>query len=544
MTGPALSADRTAGPSVWAPLRIRAFRVLWFAQLGSMLGVWMQTVGAQWILVGAPDSAALVALVQVATTLPMLLLALPAGALADIVDRRTLLIAVQLFQLAVGTGLTVLTALDLVPPALLLTFTFLLGSCVAATLPAYQVMVQELVPREQVRAVASLGGVAVNGARAVGPALAGALLAQVGPTLVFAVTAVAALAFVLALTVTRRPPRDAALPPERFASAMRAGGRYVRNSPVVRRMLLRVVLFVLPGAAIWALLPVVADELLRTSSTGYGLLLGSLGVGAILGAALLPLVAGRLSPNQLLVVAGGLFAASLLACVLVTDLFLLAALLVPAGMAWLVVLMGITGSLQVFLPGWVRARGLSMFNVAFAGSQAAGSLLWGVVAQWFGLVPTFVAAAVLMAAGAATVRFWPLPDVADWDRSSMVYWPDPELAYQPDPQEGPVLVTVRYVVPPEHEAEFFEAMELVRLGRLRTGASSCTLYRDGAAPSTFVLVAQFPTWEEHLRQHTGRLTGTDREREERANALSVEEPEGTHLFHAHPFQAHPDGEQR
>ena len=194
----------------------------------------------------------------------------------------------------------------------------------AATLPAYQVMVQELVPREQVRAVASLGGVAVNGARAVGPALAGALLAQVGATLVFAVTAVAALAFVLALTVTRRPPRDAALPPERFASAMRAGGRYVRNSPVVRRMLLRVVLFVLPGAAIWALLPVVADELLRTSSTGYGLLLGSLGVGAVLGAALLPLVAGRLSPNQLLVVSGGLFAASLLACVLVTDLLVLA----------------------------------------------------------------------------------------------------------------------------------------------------------------------------------------------------------------------------
>ncbi|QJY51079.1 MFS transporter [Pseudonocardia broussonetiae] len=513
--------------------------MLWFAQLGSMLGVWMQTVGAQWILVGAPDSAALVALVQVATTLPMLLLALPAGALADIVDRRRLLIAVQLFQLAVGAGLTVLTALDLMPPALLLTFTFLLGSCVAATLPAYQVMVQELVPREQVRAVASLGGVAVNGARVIGPALAGVLLAQVSAAVVFAVTAVAALAFVLALTATRRPPADGALPPERFASAMRAGGRYVRNSPVVRRMLLRVVLFVLPGAAIWALLPVVADELLRTSSTGYGLLLGALGAGAVLGAAVLPRVGGRLSPNQLLVVSGLLFAGSLLACVSVTDLLVLAALLVPAGMAWLSVLMGITGSLQVFLPGWVRARGLSMFNVAFAGSQAAGSLLWGVVAQWFGLVPAFVAAAVLMAAGAATVRIWPLPDVADWDRSSMVYWPEPELTYRPDPQEGPVLVTVRYVVPPEHEAEFLDAMELVRLGRLRTGASSCTLYRDGADPSTFVLVAQFPTWEEHLRQHTGRLTGTDREREERANALSVEEPEGAHLFHAHL-----DGEQR
>ena len=539
MTDPALRADHTPAPSVWAPLRIRPFRVLWFAQLGSMLGVWMQTVVAQWILVGTPDSAALVALVQVATTLPMLLFALPAGALADIMDRRRLLIAVQLFQLAVGGGLSVLTALDLMPPALLLTFTFLLGSCLAATLPAYQVVVQELVPRNQVRAVASLGGVAVNGARAVGPALAGALLAQVGPSIVFAVTAVAALAFVLALTATRRPPADAALPPERFASALRAGGRYVRNSPTVRRMLLRVVLFVLPGSAIWALLPVVADDLLHTSSTGYGLLLGTLGAGAVLGAALLPLVGGRLSPNQLLVVSGGLFAASLLACVSVTNLLVLAALLVPAGMAWLFVLMGITGALQVFLPGWVRARGLSMFNVAFAASQAFGSLLWGVVAQWFGLVPTFVAAAVLMAAGAATVRIWPLPDVEGWDRSSAVYWPEPELAYEPDPQEGPVLVTVRYVVPREHEAEFLEAMELVRLSRLRTGATSCSLYRDGADPSTFVQVAQYPTWEEHLRQHTGRLTGTDREREERANALAIEEPEGAHLF-----AAHLDGEHR
>jgi hypothetical protein len=201
-------------------------------------------------------------------------------------------------------------------------------------------------------------------------------------------------------------------------------------------------------------------------------------------------------------------------------------------MAWLFVLMGVTGALQVFLPGWVRARGLSMFNVVFAGSQAAGSLLWGVVAQWVGLVPTFLAAAVLMAAGAATVKVWPLPDVADWDRASAAYWPDPDLAYKPDPHEGPVLVTVRYVVPEADEAEFLAAMELVRLSRLRTGATSCTLYRDGADPSTFLLVQTFATWEEHLRQHTGRLTGTDQEREERANALAVEELVGTHLFPA------------
>ena len=518
--------------SPWAPLRIGAFRALWLAQLGSMLGTWMQTVGAQWILVETPDSTALVALVQVATTLPMLLFALPAGALADIMDRRVLLISVQLFQVAVGGSLSVLTALGLMPPTLLLTFTFLLGACLALTLPAYQVFVQELVPREQVRAVASLGGVAVNGARAVGPALAGVLVAQVGPAPVFAVNAASALIFVTVLLASRRPRASGELPAERFASALAAGGRYVRNSPAVRRMLLRIFLFVLPGAAIWALLPVVADDLLDAGSAGYGLLLGALGAGAVLGAAVLPAVGTRLSANQLLLVAGLLFAGSLVACVFVSNLIVLAVLLVPAGMAWLSVLMGVTGALQVFLPGWVRARGLSMFNVVFAGSQAFGSLLWGLIAQGFGLVVTFVAAAAVMALGAATVAIWPLPDVAHWDRDPAVYWPEPELTYQPDPREGPVLVTVRYVVPKEHEEQFLEAMELVRASRLRTGATSCTLYRDGADPKVFVLVGMYPTWEEHLRQHTGRLTGTDQEREELANALVIEEPRGAHLFPA------------
>jgi MFS family permease len=518
--------------SPWAPLRIGAFRALWLAQLGSMLGTWMQTVGAQWILVETPDSTALVALVQVATTLPMLLFALPAGALADIMDRRVLLISVQLFQVAVAGSLSVLTALGLMPPTLLLTFTFLLGACLALTLPAYQVFVQELVPRDQVRAVASLGGVAVNGARAVGPALAGVLVAQVGPAPVFAVNAASALIFVTVLLASRRPRASRELPAERFASALAAGGRYVRNSPAVRRMLLRIFLFVLPGAAIWALLPVVADDLLHAGSAGYGLLLGALGAGAVLGAAVLPAVGTRLSANQLLLVAGLLFAGSLVACVFVSNLIVLAVLLVPAGMAWLSVLMGVTGALQVFLPGWVRARGLSMFNVVFAGSQAFGSLLWGLIAQGFGLVTTFVAAAAVMALGAATVAIWPLPDVAHWDRDPAVYWPEPELTYQPDPREGPVLVTVRYVVPKEHEEQFLEAMELVRASRLRTGATSCTLYRDGADPKVFVLVGMYPTWEEHLRQHTGRLTGTDQEREELANALVIEEPRGAHLFPA------------
>ena len=525
----------TAVPSLWAPLRIAAFRALWFAQLGTMLGVWMQTVGAQWLLVARPDSAALVALVQVASMVPMLLFALPAGALADIMDRRRLLIGVQLFQLAVGGALSVLTAADLMPPALLLAFTFLLGACLTASVPAYQVLVQEFVPREQVRMVAALGGVAINGARAIGPALAGVLLAQVGAAAVFAVSAGSALVFIVVLLRTRRPSAAPVLPPERFASALRAGGRYVRNSPAVRRMLLRVFLFVLPGAAVWALLPVVADRLLHSGSSGFGVLLGSLGAGAVLGAALLPRLTARFSANRLLVLSAALFAVSLVACVTVPVLGVLAVLLVPAGMAWLFVLMSVTGTLQVFLPQWVRARGLSTFNMVFAASQAAGALLWGLVAQAVGLVPTFLAAAALMVAGSVTVAVWPFPDVAHLDRDPAVFWREPELTHEPDPRVGPVMVVTRYVVPPAAAEPFLAAMVPVRRVQLQTGATTCDLYRDGADPAVFVMVASYRTWEDHLRQHTGRLTGADREHEELA--LSYTEGYVTaHLFPPVPHE--------
>ena len=233
--------------------------------------------------------------------------------------------------------------------------------------------------------------------------MAGLIIAQVGAGAVFALNAVSFVVFAVVLLFLRRPAAAVEGTPERFASAMRAGRRYVRNSPTVRRMLLRVGLFVLPGAALWALLPLVASRLLGAGPTGYGVLLAALGAGAVLGADLLPRFGGRLSPNRLLLVAGAAFTASLLACVLVRNLVALAILLVPAGIAWLWVLMTVSGALQVFLPGWVRARGLSMYNIVFAGGQAIGALLWGLLAQWWGLVPMFLAAAAVMALGTATV---------------------------------------------------------------------------------------------------------------------------------------------
>ena len=265
--------------SAWAPLSLQVFRMLWLAVLASDIGTWMQTVGAQWLLVDLPNAAAVVALVQTADTLPDVLLALPGGALADAFDRRKLLIGLQLFQVAIGIGLTALTLAGQMTPPLLLAFTFALGSASALATPAYQALIPELVPREQVSSAAALGGISVNLARAIGPAVAGLLIARVGVGAVFALNTAAFLLFALVLLAWRRPA-GAAASPERFIPALRAGGRYVRYSPVVRRLLLHLTLFIVPASAIWALLPLIATRRLGLGAGGYGLLLGALGGGS------------------------------------------------------------------------------------------------------------------------------------------------------------------------------------------------------------------------------------------------------------------------
>ncbi|HKG50014.1 MAG TPA: MFS transporter, partial [Actinomycetales bacterium] len=246
--------------SPWAPLASRVFRALWLAVLVSNLGTWMQTVGAQWLLVGDPNASTLVSLVQTASALPVVLLALPSGVLADNFDRRRLLLAVQLFQAAVGAALTVLSAFGELGPALLLVFTFALGAGAALSGPAFAALTPELVPRSQLGAAAALGSVNVNLARAVGPALAGLMVARLGVTAVFAVNTLSFMAYAAVLALWRPKDDPDGGVPERFLPALRAGGRYVRWSPVVRRILFRCGTFVLPATALWALLPLVATR--------------------------------------------------------------------------------------------------------------------------------------------------------------------------------------------------------------------------------------------------------------------------------------------
>lgn len=282
-----------------------------------MVGTWMQSVGAQWLLVDEPNAATLVSLVQAMAMLPVLLL---------------------------GCGTTL-------------------------TIPGYQALVQEFVPRSPLPSVASLNGIAMNLARSVGPAVAGLLVAQLGVGVVFAVNALSYVAFAAVLVGLRREPPERSGLPERFGGALAAGARYVRNAPAVRRMLLRTLLFGVLGSALWALLSLVASRRLALDASGYGLLLGALGVGAVSGALLLPRT-GRLSKNTLVLVAGLVFAAATVVSVSVPLVWVVLLVLLPAGAAWLTVLASLSGSLQAFLPRWVRARGLSVYQMAFAGGQA------------------------------------------------------------------------------------------------------------------------------------------------------------------------------
>jgi MFS family permease len=499
--------------------------------LFSWIGTWMQTVGAQWLLVDEPNAAVLVSLVQAATTLPLMLLALPGGVLADSFDRRRLLITVQVYLFVLGVLLAGFTAVGLMPPVLLLAFTLALGVGAAVQLPTWQAMMPELVPRTQLRAATQLDLVSVNGSRSIGPALAGLVIAYLGGVpVVFALYAVCAAVFAVALLFWRRPNAEVEDRRERFVPALRAGGRYVWNEPVVRRILLRVILFVAPAMALWALLPLIASQRLGLGAAAYGALFGAFGLGAIVGAAVLGRVRDHLSTNGLLIVAGLVYATASAVIVLIPGLPAALMILVLAGLAWMAVASTLAAELQLFLPTWVRARGLAIYMVTFTGSMTIGALVWGLVAEGLGLRPAFLLSAVVLLAGIIAAVFLRVPETGHLDRGPAIYWPEARLAFDPQPDTGPVMVSVELFVTPEREAAFLEAMNQLRQSRRRTGATRWELYRDGDRPDRFVEVFTVPSWEEHLRQHSGRLTAADKQVEDAALGFSDPPARAQHLL--------------
>lgn len=526
----ARSASRAPRGSSWAPLRIRTFRVLWLAQLGSNIGTWMQTVAAQWLLVSHAHAAELVSLVQTASLLPVFFLSLPAGVLADIVDRRRLLyVTTVVMALCVG-ALALITGVGLISPGLLLGFTVLIGCGSALTGPAWQAIQPDLVPREQIPSAAALGSITVNGARAVGPALAGFLVAWAGPAPVFALNAVSFLGIAAATFAWREPHSARRYEAEGLGEALVAGLRYLRSAPGVRRVILRSILFAAPASALWALLPVAARQRYHLGASGYGLLLAALGIGAVAGVAVLTWLRTRLAPNLILALSAATFGAATAALAFL-PVAITGIALVVAGMAWIATLSSLNAAMQVALPGWVRARGMAAYILAFMGAQAIGSLVWGLVAADTSLSIGLGISAALLVAVAATVPLLPVhARTTQLDRTVVTDWPTPTLAFDPDPADGPVLVTIGYQVDPRNTAAFLAAFPDLERARRRTGASRWRLYRDGAAADRYVETFVVASWAEHLRQHDDRWTGSDRDTRTAVRELVTGEPEVRHLF--------------
>jgi len=497
----------------------------------SSLGTWMQTVGAQWMLVGEPRAAVLVPLVQTATTLPVMLLALPSGVLADLIDRRRLLIVTQ-SAMAAGVGvLATLTGTGLATPAVLLTLLFLIGCGQALTAPAWQAIQPDLVPREQIPAAAALSSFSFNSARAIGPAIAGALVSLSGPTLVFALNAVSFVGIVIVLTAWRKPASEQLLPAEQPLAALSAGGRFIRSAPVIRRILLRAVLFVAPASALWGLLPVIAKGQLHQGSSGYGLMLGALGVGAVLGAVVLTRLRAAIGQNGLLVTGALGFAAATTVLALVHSVTIVLVALVVGGTSWLLTLATLNASMQLSLPAWVRARGLSVYQLVFMGGQAIGSLLWGLLAGTTSSVTALLVSAGLLVACALSALWWPLQArTADLDLTPSAHWPEPALIFEPEPRDGPVLVLTSYHVDPAEEPEFLDAMARLGRSRQRTGASQWQLFRSIERERTFVEAFVVRSWGEHMHQHRTRLTGQDLLIEQSAQRYVVGEVRSQHLI--------------
>ncbi len=507
--------------SPWSPLHNALFRSLWIATIVSNVGSWMQDVGAGWLMTSLSSSPSMVALVEAADSFPLMLLALPAGALADIVDRRRLLIVVQVYLLLVAGLLGILTWLEITTAWVLLGFTFALGVGAAMMLPAWAAIVPELVSTEEMPSAIALNSAAINASRAIGPAIAGVLVAAVGAWLVFAINALSYIGILAALLRWRREHRKSTLPAERFLSAIRVGMRFVMHTRALQVVLIRGGAFFVFASATWSLFPLVVRQELRRGPEVYGLLLTCIGIGAVAGAVLLPRIRERISRDALVAAASALFAFAALALALLQNLGLLAVAMLATGAAWISILSALQVSAQMTLPAWVRARGLAAFVVVFMGGMALGSVVWGQIATRIGIPAALTIAAIgMMLAIGLTWRF-KLGRHTVLDFTPSLEWPAPVLAETPEPDSGPVMVTIEYRVQPAKRAEFVAAMQAVREMRRRNGAYFWELFHHSADPARYVECFMDESWVEHLRQHE-RVSVADREIQQRAKQFLVE----------------------
>lgn len=489
-------------------MRYPIFRRVWFASASSNFGGMIQSVGAAWLMTSIAESAGMVALVQASVTLPIMLFSLVAGAMADNLDRRRMMLAAQVFMLLVSTALALCTWAGLVTPWLLLLFTFLIGCGAAFNAPAWQASVGDMVPRHELAGAVAFNSMGFNIARSVGPAVGGAIVAAAGAAAAFGINAVSYLALVVVLARWRPQVTPRVLPRETLGVAMATGVRYVAMSPSIRTVLGRAVVFGAGASAAMALMPLVARDLVAGGPMTYGLLLGAFGVGAIGGAVGSARLRHRLSSEGLVRAACVAFAAALIIAATSSVLLLTMAGLVLGGAAWVLALSTFNVTVQLSTPRWVVARALSLYQMSAFGGMATGSWLWGAVAERSD-VGTALSGAALVMAACALVGLWaPLAKLAELNLDPLRRWQEPDTSVPVQPRTGPVVITIEYEIADADVPEFLAAMAERRRIRRRDGARHWRLLRDLADPRVWIERYETPTWLEYLR-HTSRLTQDD-----------------------------------
>lgn len=525
--------ERAAGAlSPWRPLRTPIFRNLLLADVLSDIGTFMQSVGAAWLMVSFGAGPMYVALTQTASALPFFILALPAGAIGDIVDRRKLILWTEIWMVAVAAVLAAATIAGLMAPWLLLGLTFALSAGDAIETPTWRAILPELVGKEDLAAASALNGIEFNFARAVGPALAGFVIAAAGVGAAFTLNVLSFVGVIVLIARWKRPVRRSTTPRETVAGATVAALRYVRYS-TSRGMMLRAAATMFFASALLALMPSLAKEI-SDSPTGYGILLGCFGTGAVLGAFTLAPARARWSTEA--VASGGVavLGAMAIAAGVLHAMLALAGVMLVAGAAWIVFISLVSALVQSLAPDWVRARVMAVFMLAFQGALAGGSALWGAVAARAGLQAALVWAGLGIIATAALGVLARLPDTTA-DVSPWNHWRMPAIVedIRPELDEGPVLVTVEYRVSPDRASQFLRAMEEYGRVRRRDGAFRWDVYRDLEVADRYVETFLVRSWAEHLRQHE-RSTKADRAVESRLRSHVEGVPEVRHLVSARP----------
>ena len=507
----------------FAPLREPTFRKIWIASLFSSFGHLILGVGAAWEMTRLSGSPSMVALVQTAMMLPLMLVALPAGAVADMFDRRRIALAGLGFSVVAAAGLTVLTFLGLTTPWLLLFGCVLIGAGTAFYQPSWQASIGEQVTEEHLPAAIALGTISYNVARSFGPALGGLVVLAFGAQAAFAITASFYIPLWLAFYAWQRAHTPSRLPPERIDRAIASGGRYARHSPPIRTVMARAFIFGLASAAAMALAPLVARDLLGGGARGagiYGILLGASGIGAVLGALTMSELRHRFSNETVVRVCTVATALSLVTVGLSTHLWLTCIAQFVSGACNIVSFAMLNVSVQLSAPRWVTARALSLYSSALTGGFAIGAWAWGLVAQHSDVATAFLASGTAVAATLVLGWLLPLPrGNQDEDTSSVEIGAEPEVALALTMRSGPVVIEVEYDVDPDQAREFYGVMVQLEKARKRIGAFDWSISRDIADPAVWIERYQCPTWGDYLRMR-GRYTQTDLDIQELADSFS------------------------